>query len=198
MENPKSPSEADDLSRLKRQVDLLERALRGRHSNAMLTDIMEMENGHTQWSRIRVMPMVQVAEPGDLNVPGFSDTVTELIRWTVPVPTDWVQGTDMTVNSWLYQTGTAGSPVCVLQSYLGSWKLTENPTTANIDNAASANTTLTQNELTLVSRTILGSQAEANDQIEWVLERVGGDVADTVNASVQVKFGAWLSYIAFM
>src|SRR3989304_1352802 len=94
-----------ELRRLKEKQDTLESQLksappRPSRPDASLTDILNIENGHTVWARTRKMPM-SVRSPNSVSLNGTTDwpegAPTESNMAPVcPLPTDWVVGTDIT------------------------------------------------------------------------------------------------------
>ena len=194
-----------ELRQLKEKQDSLDarlktETLRPTRPDATLTDILNIENGHTVWARTRRMPMV-VRRMADDVTPSldFLNAVSTNSDFTGRLPTDWVLGTSLTVNVGIYQSATAGSPTAVLRSTIGTNKSGDTVSRTNVENAVNANQTLTQSIMVIVSRTISGSALEAGDGIFWRLNRLGADAGDTVNASVVVgDMGAWIEYTAFM
>ena len=193
-----------ELKRLQEKQRALEDQLRtapptrpGR-PDASLTDILKMENGHTQWARTRYVPLVVLNPPGAALelLDEFGDAATRATRLGAKTPADWVSGTSMSLNVFLLQTATGGSPTAVLRSTIQAWE--SGGAITAIETAANANATMAANALVKVSRTVTASTSWGKDSsFRWSFSRVGGDAGDTVNATVYLM-GAWLEYTAFM
>lgn len=158
---------------------------------------LALENGHTVSARTRRLVM---SNRGMNSSSGsgmdFPDALTSNDIFHVPVPSDWVVGTDTTVNVMLFQNATGGSPTAVLNSFIGVEKDGDTFSDVNIENNVGIATTFTQNIVKVISRTISGGDIEAADKIQWRIERVGGHVSDDVNAPLRFR-SAWIEYTAF-
>ncbi|KKL58630.1 hypothetical protein LCGC14_2223430 [marine sediment metagenome] len=138
-----------------------------------------------------------------LNVSGttaqtfWADAATIDNIYTCRIPSDWVEGTDITVNVFVYQTATGGGPTMAARSFLGLNKEGDTVSVTNFDNDVDISLTLTQNIVTLITRTVTGTSIEAGDTIRWIVRRLGGAAGDTVNTTVSGRIGAWIDYTAF-
>lgn len=127
----------------------------------------------------------------------FDDGVIRDIRATVHVPTDWVAGTAITINAYVHKAGAAAGNAC-LASYISVY--TEGEAESwNVENAALASVTIGPgaNVLKKVTRTIAGAKLAADDDISWVLRRLGADATDTLDESMLMNHGPWIEYTAF-
>ena len=114
-----------ELRRLKEKQDTLESQLkstppRPSRPDASLTDILNIENGHTVWARTRKMPL-SVRSPNSVSLNGTTDwpegAPTESnMALVCPLPADWVVGTDITFVVGVMQNATAGTPSVVMDS----------------------------------------------------------------------------------
>ena len=127
----------------------------------------------------------------------YTDGVTTTNQWGLRVPSDWVRNTNITLNVDIYQS-TVASGLTVLQSSIGLNKSGDTVSLTNVESAANANATLTQDILSQRARTITGTVIDPDDGIFWQFTRVGGDAADTIGGTVIVPHGAWIEYTAFM
>ncbi len=118
------------------------------------------------------------------------------LRSSIPIPTDWVDGTDLILNLLVYKTGT-GIETAIMSSWVSS--LSDGETWSHsIESGASVNQSIpASSELHTISRTITASGVSAGEQISWILNRAGGDGSDTLNENLFVRFGPWLEYTAF-
>ncbi|KKL79308.1 hypothetical protein LCGC14_2016130 [marine sediment metagenome] len=151
-------------------------------------------------ARTRRLPMTVFSinhDTGGSNNPIMRDADTnDGFRAGVPVPDDWVVGTDITVHCLLFQNATAGSPIASLASYI-QVATDQEALGFNFENAAVANLGLTQNVMEEVSRTITGASVSAGDFIYWALQRNGTSGDDTVNGQVSIVGAIWMEYTAF-
>lgn len=195
-----TPEEIEkELRRLSEAQRELDQRLKGRANpfNDLATQL-ELENGSLVSARTRRAQMTPVAVKTSGTQPQqiYLDGGTDDLIWMCAVPKDWVIGTAITVNTYLHQTATAGSPTAVMRSFIGLNKTGDTYDLDNFETDVNVNKTLTQNIVVLQSRTITGASIDTNDSIEWRLRREGADAGDTVNDSVNAR-GAWIEYTAF-
>ena len=148
--------------------------------------------------RARKMPMnVGGTITGPANIVVFQDGVTthEFIA-SVPMPSDWVAGTDISVHALLY-TNSVSTGLAILRSWVAA-KVAGEVFAWNIENGVNADTTIPASaELKEITRTISSADISAGEQITWLIRRSGADVSDTVNADLFLQFGPWIEYTAF-
>src|SRR3990167_7278988 len=124
-----------ELRRLKEKQDTLESQLkstppRPSRPDFALTDILNIENGHTVWARVRHMPLtVRSANSNTLNGNmDWPDAVASYCVVGVSLPTDWVNNTPITFVVGILQTATAGSPDFRWDSSIGTSVVNVNTT----------------------------------------------------------------------
>ncbi len=154
---------------------------------------LALENGSTVSARTRRMSMT-ATQFSQAHFTRYADGAIQSNGWGCRVPSDWVSGTDITVNVFLVAaaTGTA-----VFRSRLGINKEGDTHSNSNIENFAVTDIAMTANITYLYSRTIPNASIEAGDASNWLLQRRGSDAADTVNNSVNLNSSAWIEYTAF-
>lgn len=136
-----------------------------------------------------------------LNVEGtkahalWFDNDESALRWSAPVPLDWVVGTDIALNMMCVQFNNPGTPTVVLRSSV-QVKAPGEGTDWNIEEAVSCDQQLPQEVQVLVTRPISGAAIAHGEVIDWVLRRLGDNPADTVNDRVFCKMSAWIEYTA--
>lgn len=143
-------------------------------------------------ARTRRMPMTTTRLITDrLRWP---DGSTQKIIFAVRMPTDWVVGTDVTLNVSMRPraNGTA-----VMRSYITAWATGETEIENNIENGANINFAGTNDVIVTTTRTIAAAGLQASDAIYWQVDRLGGDGGDTMGGNLDAYYGAWLEYTAF-
>ena len=208
-----------ELRRLKEKQDTLESQLkstppRPSRPDASLTDILNIENGHTVWARTRKMPL-SVRSPNSVSLNGTTDwpegAPTESnMALVCPLPADWVVGTDMLFVAGIMQTATAGDRVVVMDSDISVELLNASFgsgvtfSDTNLESLNDLTSTLTQNETKLFARTITGAtlmsvitDIDLKWRLQWILYRDPTSASDTVNGLVRFR-AAWIEYTAFM
>jgi hypothetical protein len=149
----------------------------------------------------RKLPMNVLSAPGISlsggNVPGFTDASTTSLRMSMPVPPDWVSGTDITLKILVYKTGT-GTETAVMKSWISS--LADGETWShNIESAQAINQSIpASSELHTISRTISSAELATGDVLHWLVNREGGSGSDTLNEVLWLRFGPWIEYTAFL
>ena len=194
-----------ELRQLKEKQDSLDarlktETLRPTRPDATLTDILNIENGHTVWARTRRMQMttcqvpdVVAASYGRLR---FLDAVNATAIFGVMIPTDWVRGTNLTLNLPFFSTATGTMDI---SSSITAHSDGETQSLGNIENAVNeAVTTVTANIVDVLTRTITGTAVSAGEMIRWAFTRNGAAGADNLGVNVDAFYGAYLEYTAFM
>ena len=149
--------------------------------------------------RTRKLPMSFAGEisPSGGHMAAFGDNSTHSILSSVPIPSDWVTDTDITLNIMLYKAGT-GVEKAILRSWISSKSDTETESwniesnfNVNIDMPASS-------ELEQLTRTITGTGVSAGETIQWNIQRLGADGADTLGETLFLSYGPWMEYTALL
>lgn len=158
-------------------------------------------NGINLVNRTRKVPMSILVAPNTTQDGGtiqWSNNETQNLRATIPIPSDWVAGTDITLNVMVYKTGS-GTETAVMQSWIASHSDGETFTaTWNIEDTASVNQSVpASSELHTISRTITAADVSAGEAITWLLRRLGGDGSDTLDEALILRYGPWIEYTAF-
>ena len=208
-----------ELRRLKEKQDTLESQLksappRPSRPDASLTDILNIENGHTVWARTRKMPM-SVRSPNSVSLNGTTDwpegAPTESnMALVCPLPTDWVVGTDITFVVGVMQNATAGTPSVVMDSDISVEILNKffssgvSFSDTNLESVNDLTFGVTQSETRRLTRVITGAtlMSVITDiglmwRLQWILYRDPTSASDTVNGLVRFR-AAWIEYTAFM
>lgn len=143
----------------------------------------------------RVPMNVVGEETADDNLIRFIDGVTDRFAASTPVPSDWVVGTDITVNCLLYIGGASGG-TAVMRSSISSKSDAETQNNNVEDNINIDNTFPGLSVLQILTRTITASDISAGEQMEWIVERLGGDGGDTLTETLFMRHGPWIEYTA--
>ena len=160
---------------------------------------LSLESGHTVSARTRKAVMGLGSNPNGSSDGGevsYADGGTKNARFYCPLPADYVVGTDITLNTILLQTATAGSPNAVMRSAI-SILADQETFSENVEDDITVDLGLTQSTLEALSRTVTAANLTAGDIIRWTLTREGGDAGDNVNDTVFITHGAWIEYTAF-
>ena len=208
-----------ELRRLKEKQDTLESQLkstppRPSRPDASLTDILNIENGHTVWARTRKMPL-SVRSPNSVSLNGTTDwpegAPTESnMALVCPLPADWVVGTDITFVVGVMQNATAGTPSVVMDSDISVEILNKffssgvSFSDTNLESVNDLTFGVTQSETRRLTRVITGAtlMSVITDinlmwRLQWILYRDPTSASDTVNGLVRFR-AAWIEYTAFM
>jgi len=208
-----------ELRRLKEKQDTLESQLkstppRPSRPDASLTDILNIENGHTVWARTRKMPL-SVRSPNSVSLNGTTDwpegAPTESnMALVCPLPADWVVGTDITFVVGVMQNATAGTPSVVMDSDISAELLNVSFgsgvtfSDTNLESVNDLTFGVTQSETRRLTRLITGAtlMSVITDiglmwRLQWILYRDPTSASDTVNGLVRFR-AAWIEYTAFM
>lgn len=186
----------DELKEIKRRLKALEGRGEGNPFNSVAY-VLALEDGSTISTRTRRLGMSSLApQGGNDQPPELADAATEDVRSFVPVPADWVVGTDITLHITVYKAD-AGAELAVLRSWIGSQADTETRS-FNVESDVDINTTIpASSELEEITRTIAASYLATGDNISWVFRREGGDGADALGESLFIGFLPWIEYTAF-
>src|SRR3990167_1543584 len=208
-----------ELRRLKKEQDTLESQLkpappRPSRPDFALTDILNLENGHTVWARTRKMPL-SVRSPNSVSLNGTTDwpegAPTESnMALVCPLPADWVVGTDITFVVGVMQNATAGTPSVVMDSDISAELLNVSFgsgvtfSDTNLESVNDLTFGVTQSETRRLTRVITGAtlMSVITDinlmwRLQWILYRDPTSASDTVNGLVRFR-AAWIEYTAFM
>ncbi len=144
----------------------------------------------------RRMPMTMLVEPSGNTAgqAGWPDGVTSAFHAALPIPSDWVSGTDLTLVTYIRKAGT-GIEAAVMNSWIAS--IAEGGTWSwNIESNVAVDQTMpASNEVLRKIRTITGASVSVGEVVEWFLQRVGNSGADTLNEGLFLD-GVWLEYTA--
>ena len=202
-----------ELRRLKEKQDTLESQLkstppRPSRPDASLTDILNIENGHTVWARTRKMPL-SVRSPNSVSLNGTTDwpegAPTESnMALVCPLPADWVVGTDITFVVGVMQNATAGTPSVVMDSDISAELLNVSFgsgvtfSDTNLESVNDLTFGVTQSETRRLTRVITGAtlMSVITDinlmwRLQWILYRDPTSANDTVNGLVRFR-AAWI------
>jgi hypothetical protein len=119
------------------------------------------------------------------------DAVNNSIEGSVPVPTDWVSGTDIIIELWLVAKASGNM---YFRYYLRSRADAGSGINWDVD-TADQTLALTQDVLKNLQLTLAAANITAGELLEFRLRRYGEHASDTVNADVMVR-GASVSYTA--
>ncbi len=193
---PLTPEQIEDrLKALEDENRALRRAKRNLNPFESLEFQLELENGHTVSARTRRMQMTCTQLPDATDARArFADGSSKFALYGVRIPSDWVVGTDLTVNLPIKAGGTGNMR---FGSEISAHSDGETETAGNIEDVSAQTEAVGANVIETLSRTITGSAVSSDEQIRWTFQRNGGSAFDTVNSVVDAFYGAYLEYTAF-
>jgi hypothetical protein len=149
-------------------------------------------------ARTRKVPMSFTAEVHNLggHLGGFGDGSTHDVISSIPIPSDWVAGTDITVNIMLYKAGVNAEDA-VFASFISA--KSEGETVGwNVESSGNYIFAVpASSEIVKLSRTIDAASISAGEVIEWNIQRIGAHASDTLDETLFMAYGPWIEYTAF-
>lgn len=186
----------EDVASLQKRVEELELET-ARIANPFEDPTIQLalENGHTVSARIRRMQMTCTQFPDSTDARmRFTDGSTLTATFGVRVPSDWVEGTALTVNIYLFSSSTGNMNFnSAITAHLDG----ETQSLGNIENVTGQIQGLAGGDIRLLSRDVTGSLIVPSDALQWKLQRQGGAGNDSVDDDVDALYGAYLEYTGF-